>query len=300
MAEACLCAPIDANGNLTADGTRTFEWDARNQLVAVTVGTHRSEFSYDGRQRRVRAVEKENGVVQSDTKILWCNSAICEERAADGVTVTRPAFGLGEQVSGDARYFATDHLGSVREVTDGAGALLARYAFEPWGRRTVTAGADVTTVGFTLGSVSSARRFQSHLLTFAGLALTRYRPYSIEQGRWATEDPVGLLDGTNRYIFGRNTPIRNVDPTGLLSECAQKAWNSFLWCTGVFFVAVDIPVTASFVACFSTGPGAVPCITTVAIVWEVVEVVNITACAIGAVQQYNRCKSCPAENSEKK
>ena len=38
----------DANGNLTADGTRTFEWDARNQLVAVTVGTHRSEFAYDG------------------------------------------------------------------------------------------------------------------------------------------------------------------------------------------------------------------------------------------------------------
>ncbi|MCL4848503.1 MAG: hypothetical protein KJ066_18310 [Acidobacteria bacterium] len=51
-------APIDANGNLTADGTRTFEWDARNQLVAVTVGTHRSEFVYDGLQRRVRQVEK--------------------------------------------------------------------------------------------------------------------------------------------------------------------------------------------------------------------------------------------------
>jgi uncharacterized protein RhaS with RHS repeats len=28
----------DANGNLTADGTRTFDWDARNQLLAVTVG----------------------------------------------------------------------------------------------------------------------------------------------------------------------------------------------------------------------------------------------------------------------
>jgi YD repeat-containing protein len=46
----------DATGNLTADGTRTFEWDARNQLVAVTVGTHRSEFVYDGLQRRVRPV----------------------------------------------------------------------------------------------------------------------------------------------------------------------------------------------------------------------------------------------------
>lgn len=120
----------DANGNLTADGTRTFEWDARNQLVAVTVGTHRSEFVYDGLQRRVRQVEKDNGVTTADTRVLWCETAICEERAADGVTVTRRAFGLGEQISGQARYFTTDHLGSVREVTDTAGTLLARYAFD--------------------------------------------------------------------------------------------------------------------------------------------------------------------------
>jgi hypothetical protein len=35
----------DANGNMTSDGTWTFEWDARDQLVAVTVGTHRSDFA---------------------------------------------------------------------------------------------------------------------------------------------------------------------------------------------------------------------------------------------------------------
>ncbi len=60
-------APIDANGNLTSDGSRTFEWDARNQLLAVNVGSHRSEFTYDGDRRRVRVVEKESSVVQSDS-----------------------------------------------------------------------------------------------------------------------------------------------------------------------------------------------------------------------------------------
>ena len=52
MAALHVCAPIDANGNLTADGARSFEWDARNQLLAVDVGTHRSEFTYDGDRRR--------------------------------------------------------------------------------------------------------------------------------------------------------------------------------------------------------------------------------------------------------
>ncbi len=86
----------DANGNMTSDGTRTFEWDARNQLVGVNVGTHRSEFVYDGLRRRVREIEKENGVVQSDAKVIWCQTLICEERRSDGTTVTRRTFADGE------------------------------------------------------------------------------------------------------------------------------------------------------------------------------------------------------------
>ena len=38
----------DLNGSLTADGTRTFEWDGANRLVVINIGIHRSEFSYDG------------------------------------------------------------------------------------------------------------------------------------------------------------------------------------------------------------------------------------------------------------
>src|SRR5207247_10202840 len=30
----------DPNGNLTSDGTRTFEWNPLNRLTAVTSGTH--------------------------------------------------------------------------------------------------------------------------------------------------------------------------------------------------------------------------------------------------------------------
>jgi RHS repeat-associated protein len=205
MADPHLCAPIDANGNLTSDGTRTFEWDARNQLVAVTVGTHRSEFVYDGLRRRVSTVEKENGVVQSHLRAVWCEMTICEDRAADGVAVTRRAFALGEQVNGQARYFTTDHLGSVREVTDIAGTLLARYAFDPWGRRTVTAGTDVTTVGFT--------GHRTH--TGSGLALTMFRGYDLGPARWLSEDPASHVGGLNLYGYVGNNPIRKVDPYGL-------------------------------------------------------------------------------------
>jgi RHS repeat-associated protein len=199
----------DANGNRTSDGSRTFEWDARNQLVAVTIGMHRSEFSYDGLQRRVREVEKEDGVPVSDIKLVWCEDEICEERATDGVTVTRRAFAQGEQVVGVTHFFAVDHLGSVRDVTNTTGSLLARYAFDPWGRRLVTSGTDVTTVGFTGHRKHAA----------SGLTLTLYRGYDTGTGRWISEDPLGLVGGTNSYGYVGGRPVVATDPLGLLVDC---------------------------------------------------------------------------------
>lgn len=139
----------DADGNVTNDGTRTFEWNVRKQLVAVNSGTHRSEFFYDGLQRRVRVVEKESGTIQAENNIVWCEDEICEERGSDGTTVVRRAFGNGEEIGGANHCFTDDHLGSVTEVTDSSATMLARYAFDPFGRRSVVAGTDSTTVGFT-------------------------------------------------------------------------------------------------------------------------------------------------------
>lgn len=194
----------DANGNLTADDSRTFEWDARNQLVAVTYGTHRSEFTYDGLQRRVRMVEKENGVVQSDTKVVWCETNICEERTADGTTAIRRAFQLGEQIGGAARFFAPDHLRNIGEVTDGSNTLLARYVYDSWGRRVATFGTDVTTVGHT--------GHRSH--TASSLSLARYRAYDATLARWLSRDPLGMVNGPNVHAYVGNNPLIRIDPDG--------------------------------------------------------------------------------------
>ncbi len=195
---------LDANGDLTGDGTRSFEWDARDQLVAVVFGTHRSEFAYDGLKRRVRIVERENGVIQSETKVLWCDEQICEERAVDGLAVARRVFGLGEQVGTASHYFTADHLGSVGEVVDNSGTVLTRFVYDPWGRQAVTMGTDLTTIGFT-----------GHRRAFGGLWLTLHRAYDQELGRWLTEDPLGVQDGPNLYAYVRGRVISAWDPLGL-------------------------------------------------------------------------------------
>jgi RHS repeat-associated protein len=200
----------DANGNLTSDGTRTFEWDGSNQLLAVTAGTHRSEYAYDGQQRRVHVAEKVSGVLQSEAYLVWCGTRICEERASDGTTVVRRAFEQGEQVGGVVHLFTTDHLGSLREVTDTSASVLTRFAFDPWGRRTIASGTDTTSIGYT-----------SHRRDASGLWLARYRGYDPDTGRWLSEDPIKFAGGLNLYAYVLNNPITRVDPFGLQARNAN-------------------------------------------------------------------------------
>jgi RHS repeat-associated protein len=196
---------FDANGNMTSDGTRTFEWDARNQLVAINVATHRSEFTYDGEQRRVRVTEKEAGATQSDVAVLWCQEHICEDRSSDGLSVLRRSLTGGEQNGAQMQFFANDHLDSVYDVSNSFGGRLARYDFDPWGRRTLSSGADITNIGFT-----------GHLLHGpSALSLTFYRGYDVSLGRWLSPDPLGDVDGPNIYQYVGNDPVRRMDPLGL-------------------------------------------------------------------------------------
>lgn len=204
----------DNNGNLTGDGTRTFEWDAENRLLATNQGTLRSEFTYDGLDRRVR-VEKNNSVVTSDKRLLWCELEICEERDSSGTTTTKRFFPQGEQQGTDNYFYTPDHVGSVRELVDNMGAIRARYEYDPYGRITKLFGDKATTFGFT------GHQWQET----GALWLALYRGYDSDLARWLSEDPSGFVDGPNLYSYVRNTPVTQIDPLGLESRAPCAAGN---------------------------------------------------------------------------
>ncbi len=180
----------DNNGNMTGDGTRTYEWDASDRLVAINKGTTRSEFTYDGLSRRVRLVEKTGSTVNSDIRLLWVGDNIAEQRDAAGGTVAKKYFANG-MLSGTTKYFYTrDHLGSIKEMTDNTGAIVAQYEYDPYGTRTRVAGALNADFGFT----------GHYLHTVSGLYLTKYRGYSAGLGRWISRDPIEEKGGNNRVF----------------------------------------------------------------------------------------------------
>jgi RHS repeat-associated protein len=193
----------DANGNMTSDGNRSFEWDAENRLVAINIGTHRSEFTYDGWNRRTRVVEKESGVTIRDASLFWAEGSIAEERVSAGA-VNR-FFSDAESHDSVSKFVTRDHLGSVREVTDASGSILTRNEFDPFGRISRVSGSEDSRFGFA--------GLMAH--TPSGLALAVYRAYDSQQGRWISDDPIGLAGGLNLYAYAAANPVRFVDPAGL-------------------------------------------------------------------------------------
>lgn len=185
---------------------KTYSWDGEDRLERITfTGTNLStKLKYDGMGRCVEISELDGTTVTSLKRFVWCGLERCEERDASGA-VTRRFFPQGEQINGVNYFYALDHLGSVREMTDSTGAVHARYDYDPYGVRTKLAGDLEASAGFT------GHYFHAP----SGLHLTLFRAYDAQTARWLSRDPLGEEEGMNLYAYVGGDPVNGVDPLGL-------------------------------------------------------------------------------------
>jgi RHS repeat-associated protein len=112
-------------------------------------------------------------------------------------------------------YYITDHLGSVRAVTNELGELVAYSDYYPFGlempKRTL-AGDDATKEGFTGHELDAE----------TGLNYAGARYYDPEIGRWLAVDP--LDQQPSPYTYSANNPLRFFDPDGLWYLDANGNW----------------------------------------------------------------------------
>ncbi len=203
----------DANGNLIDDGINKYEWNAENRLVKIIYpgDNNYSALAYDALQRLASLTEVHNGNEKEKKQFVWSSTQMCEERNTSG-SVTRQFFPKGERIGGANYYYTSDHLGSVREMTDKKGNVCARYHYDPFG-----------VVAKSKGELSA--RFQYAKYYFherSGLCFALYRAYSPQLGRWISRDLVGEEGGINLYAYVDNRAVNFRDLSGL----AYITWNT--------------------------------------------------------------------------
>jgi RHS repeat-associated protein len=205
----------DANGNLTGrssgTGSWTYEWNGRNELVSVSKdGGEVSRFSYDALGRRVRKVA--GGVTYAYVYDGW---DILRETRSDTGPVTyihgpatdEPLVAL--PANGDRKYLHADALQSIVAVSDDAGNIVESRRYDAWGN--LDSGPPPGLFGFTGREWDSA----------TGLYFYRHRYYDPKDGRFISEDPIGLLGGINGYTYVSDNPTTLTDPFGLKAQIVR-------------------------------------------------------------------------------
>ena len=133
--------------------------------------------------------------------------------------MTKRFYLQGEQIAGNSYYYACDHLGSVRELTDSSGTLRARYDYDLFGRRSANTVA--------VSPVEADFGYTGHYFHAAsGLDATYYRFYDANLARWINRDPISEMGGINLYAYAQNNPLSLVDPFGNASSLFPYGTNA--------------------------------------------------------------------------
>jgi RHS repeat-associated protein len=109
--------------------------------------------------------------------------------------------------SGAAAWYLTDRLGSVRDLTDGTGAVQDHLVYDGYGN----------VVTETNAAFGDRYKFTSRELDAeTGLQYNRARYYDPRTGRWISQDPLSFDGGdSNLYRYVSNNPTNGTDASGL-------------------------------------------------------------------------------------
>ena len=214
----------DDNGNMAsrtdANGTTTYEYDVHSRLVRVVRSDGKAwSCQYDALGNRTQV--NDNGQIRKQLYTLGSLPSLAAEYNASGKLIRRYIL-LGSTLiadvdaSGNYRYYHADGLGSIRLLTNDAGAVVSRQSYNAFGGLRMASGEN-TRLGYvgTYGVEVDA----------TGLVFMRNRYYDASLGCFMQLDPIGIYAGdVNWYRYCDNDVVNNIDLLGTDVIC--ESFNS--------------------------------------------------------------------------
>lgn len=187
-----------------------YQYDLLDRLVAVRKNNALvAEYAYD--PEGLRVVKKARG--ETIHYVYEGTEPLFEKRISDG-KVKSYVYALGRylaRVDGvigdpDAKkyFYHTDHVGSIRAVTDQEGQVVFKADYLPFGGRLGKDGEFEEFHGFT------GKEYDPD----TGLYYYNARWYDPDLGRFLSEDPAADSRNPNLYSYCGNNPVIRTDPNG--------------------------------------------------------------------------------------
>ena len=192
-----------------------YNWDHRNRLTGVTVGSGRKR-----REVRYRYDYSNRLTKRNDEFFVHDGWQIVCSLKNDKV-VDRYLWGArqDELLCENDNFALADHLGTVRKVIDEEGKIVSKLDYDAFGR---------------LLSVDGARPRFRYTAKFIDEATTMQwninRWLDSQAGRWINEDPIGFAGkDINKYRYVSNSVVGNSDTNGLWKSNVHQT-KTFDWC----------------------------------------------------------------------
>ena len=228
----------DANGNLTYDGLKSYDYDDENQLIRITVtNSWKSEFTYDALLRRRKRIEctwtSGSWTTNQEVHYVYDGNLQIEERDGNNSPTTTYTRGrdlsgnlqraggigglLGRTTSATSAFYFSDGNGNVTMLVGTNQIAAAKYVYDAFGNTLSLSG--------PLGQTNIIRFSSKELHSESGLIFYGYRYYESASQRWLNKDPMAEQGGLNLYTYVANEPINDVDPLGLLVVITSTSGN---------------------------------------------------------------------------
>lgn len=197
---------ISVSQNSNEIMTAVYSYD--NLLLSMTHEGNSTQISYNAMRYPVKITQ--NGLVRNlyyDHK-----GRLLFETNEDGMLEKQYIYKAKRLVacqlaSGEIYFYHFNRHGHTMAITDQSGDIVNAYAY--------------SATGEIIGKQENIENRFTFLGAFGGIrlddnyCLTGFRVYSARQGRYLQPDPLGIVTGTNPYLYAANNPVKGIDPLGL-------------------------------------------------------------------------------------